>query len=56
MYGVINSLPQAQRADRPCRVPTAAKEALLEYQRRMPWSYQVELAIFLEEEWGISVS
>ena len=22
----------------------------------MPWSYQDELAIFLEEEWGITVS
>lgn len=52
MYGIINPLSETQHADRPRRVPTAAKEALLEYQRRMPWSYQVELAIFLEEEWG----
>ena len=52
----MGPLPQAQRAGRPRRLLTAAKQALLEYQRRMSWSYQDELAIFLEEKWGITVS
>ena len=37
------------------KINTAAKEALLEYQRRHPYAYQDELAIFLEEEWEIYV-
>ena len=56
MYRTMGPLLQAQPAGRPRRVSKAAKKALLEYQRRRPWAYQDELAIFLEEEWGISVS
>ena len=56
MYRTIGPLPQAQPAGPPFRVTKAAKEALLEYQRRRPWAYQDELAMFLEEEWGINVS
>ena len=38
MYRSMGPLPQAQPAGRPRRVTKAAKEALLEYQRRRPWA------------------
>ena len=56
MYRTIGPLPHALPPGRPRRITTAAKNALLEYQRRKPWAYQDELAVFLEEEWGICVS
>jgi hypothetical protein len=31
-------------------------ESLLEYQKQNPWVYQDEMAMFLEEEWGITVN
>ena len=40
----------------PRRIITAAKEAVLKYLRQRPWSYQDELAMYLEEEWRIRVS
>ncbi|CAF9942716.1 hypothetical protein IMSHALPRED_004478 [Imshaugia aleurites] len=55
MYRTID-IPYAQSAGRPRRITTAAKEWLLEYHARRPWAYQDELAIALEEEWGIMVS
>ena len=42
MYGTTGLLPQAHCGGRPRRVPAAAREALLGYQRRRPWSYQDE--------------
>ena len=55
MYGSTH-LPRTDGRGRPRLVTTAAKKALLEYQRRKPWAYQDELAIFLKEEWGITVN
>ena len=56
MYGTIDRplhlrLPTA----RPRRTHSAAVESLLEYQRQNPWVYQDEMAIFLEEKWGITL-
>lgn len=36
MFGTIEPLPHALHSGRPRRVTTAAKKALLEYQRRRP--------------------
>jgi len=44
-----------RRAGRSHQISTAAKESLLEYQRRHSYVYQDELALFLEEEWEIYV-
>jgi predicted transcriptional regulator len=57
MYGAIDRpqhlhLPKG----RPRRIHTAAVNSLLEYQKQNPWIYQDEMAIFLEEEWGILVN
>src|SRR6266487_436346 len=41
---------------RPCRIPPATVNSLLEYVKQNPWVYQDEIAIFLKEEWGISVN
>jgi transposase len=30
--------------------------SLLEYQKQHPWAYLDELALYCEEEWGVSVS
>jgi transposase len=43
------------RTGRRHRLHTAAKEGLLEYIKQYPWVYQDEMAIYLEEEWGIQV-
>jgi transposase len=57
MYGAIDR-PVYLRLPlgRPRRIHTAAIEGLLEYQKQNPWVYQDEMAMFLEEEWGISVN
>ena len=55
MYHTIDP-PYTLPLGRPRRIIIAAKEAVLEYLRQRPWSYQDELAIFLEEEWRIRVS
>lgn len=45
--------PNGLPTGRSSRLTPAAKEALLEYQRRYPWAYQDGLALFIKEEWGI---
>ena len=52
IYGDID-IPNGLPMGRPTRLTPAAKVALLEYQRRCPWAYQDELAVFVQEEWGI---
>jgi transposase len=56
MYGAIDwpahlRLPTGQ----PRQIHSTAVDSLLEYQKQNPWVYQDEMAIFLEEEWGILV-
>ena len=55
MYGGPNRL-RLLRHGPGRRIHTTAKESLFAYQRRNPWAYQDELAMFLEEEWDIRVS
>ena len=47
--------PGRLKTGAPRRITTAAKNALLEYQRRHPYAFQDELALYLEEEWDIHV-
>jgi hypothetical protein len=54
MYGAIDRLAHLRLpTGRPRRLHSAAVDSLLEYQKQNPWVYQDEMAIFLEEEWGI---
>ena len=55
MYGAPQN-PHHLRRGRPRAIPPAALKDLLEYQEQNPWAYHDELAMFLEEEWDISVS
>ena len=56
MYGTIDRPPHLRLPiGRPRRIHSTAVESLLEYQRQNPWVYQDEMAIFLEEEWGITI-
>jgi transposase len=57
LYGTIDRPPHLRLpTGRPRRIHTAAIESLLEFQKQNPWVYQDEMAIFLEEEWGITVN
>jgi hypothetical protein len=66
LYKWENRMQMYRTIDRPlhlclptgrlCRIHSAAVESLLEYQRQNPWVYQDEMAIFLEEEWGITIA
>jgi len=47
--------PELFPAGRPSKLTTAAKQALLEYQRRVPSAYQDELLEFMQQELDISV-
>ena len=54
MFGAPSN-PYRLRNGRPRSIPRATIENLLQYHLANPWMYQDELAMFLEEEWGISV-
>jgi transposase len=57
MYGTIDWPPHLRLPmGRPRRLHSAAVDSLLEYQKQNLWAYQDEMAMFLEEEWGITVS
>lgn len=57
MYGAIDRPPHLRLpTGRPRRLHSAAVESLLEYQKQNPWVYQDEMAMFLDEEWGIKVN
>lgn len=53
-FGAPN-LPRHGRNGAPRKIPTAARKSLLEYHCRHPYLYQDELALFMEEEWDITV-
>jgi transposase len=53
-FGAPNP-PGRLRTGRHRKITTAARNSLLEYQRRHPWAFQDELALFLEEEWEVTV-
>lgn len=56
MYGTINPPYRLHRGGRPPRMSTLVKKSMLEYQKNHPWVYQDELALYVEEEWGIAVN
>lgn len=54
MYGTPEN-PYRHHPGRPRKLHRAAIKRLLRYQLENPWAYQDELAMYLEEEWDMSI-